>query len=40
MLKVSSHTTHPQPEPRKTTTLTVKDATAPAMLTVNGVQQH
>jgi hypothetical protein len=37
MLKVSSHSSHPQPEPRKTTTLTVKDATAPTMLTVNGV---
>jgi hypothetical protein len=37
MLKVSSHTSHPQPESRKTTTPTVKDATAPAMITVNGV---
>jgi hypothetical protein len=34
---VSSHTSHPQPEPRENPTLTVKDAPHPAMLTVNDV---
>jgi hypothetical protein len=37
MLTVSSHTSHPQPEPRETPTLIVNDAPRPAMLTVNGV---
>jgi hypothetical protein len=37
MLKVSSHTSRPQPEPRENGMLTVNDAPRPAMLTVNGV---
>ena len=37
MLNVSSHTSHPQPKPRENRMLTVNDAPAPAMLTVNGV---
>ena len=37
MLKVSSHTSHPQPKPRGKPMLTVNDATRPAVLTVNGV---
>ncbi len=37
MLKVSSHTSHPQPEPRETPAPTANDAPRPAMLTVNGV---
>jgi hypothetical protein len=35
MLKVSSHTTATQPEPRENTALTVNGATRPAMLTAN-----
>jgi hypothetical protein len=37
MLKVSSHTSHPQPKPRENHTRTVNDAPLPAVLTVNGV---
>jgi len=36
MLKVSSHTSRPQPKPRENSMHTVNDAPAPAMLTVNG----
>jgi len=36
MLTLSSHTSHPQPKPRRNPMLTVNDATSPAMLTVNG----
>jgi hypothetical protein len=36
MLKVSSHTSRPQPEPPENPALTVNDATTPAMLTANG----
>jgi hypothetical protein len=36
MLKVSSHTTPPQPEPRENHILTINDATSPAVLTING----
>jgi hypothetical protein len=37
MLKVSSHTSPPQPKPREKPTLTINDATGSALLTVNGV---
>jgi len=37
MLNVSSHTSHPQPEPHENSMVTVNDPPAPAMLTVNGV---
>jgi hypothetical protein len=37
MLKVSSHTGHPQPKPRENHMHTVNDAPPPAVLTVNGV---
>jgi hypothetical protein len=36
MLKVSSHTSTPQPELQGNPALTVNDAPHPAMLTVNG----
>jgi len=36
MLKVSSHTSNPQPELRENPVLTVNDATSPAVHTVNG----
>jgi hypothetical protein len=36
MLKVSSHTSDPQPKPSENPVLTVNDAPAPTMLTVNG----
>jgi hypothetical protein len=35
MLKVSSRTSRPQPEPRENTPLTVNDASATPALTVN-----
>jgi len=35
MLKVSSSTSHPQPEPRENTTLTVNDVLASSTLTAN-----
>jgi hypothetical protein len=37
MLKVSSHTSHPQPKPRENHMHTVNDARSPTVLTVNGV---
>jgi hypothetical protein len=37
MLKVTSHTSHPQPKPPENGMLTVNDAPATAMITVNGV---
>ena len=36
MLTLSSHTSHPQPEPRENHVHTVNDATRPAVLTLNG----
>jgi hypothetical protein len=35
MLKVSSHTSHPQPEPQENPVLTANDALHPTVLTVN-----
>jgi hypothetical protein len=35
MHTLSSHTSHPQPKPRKKPMLTVNDATGPPVLTVN-----
>jgi hypothetical protein len=36
MLKVSSHTSPPQPEPRENRMLTTNDAPRPTVLAVNG----